>query len=104
MSYKNILMMLGNMEYWINIPLEASASSKASDDEYSDYEESDLIVVWETAVQPLTDLQRAIFLAITIVVIVVAGTGNILVLYVNFSRLVLSFGKVFEDGRWFEES
>lgn len=86
MSYKNVMMMLSNVAYWINIPLETTAISKTSYDEYSDYEESDLIVVWETAVQPLTDLQRLIFLAITIVIIVVAGTGNILVLYVNFSR------------------
>ena len=79
--------MLKNVEYWINIPLETSSISLASEVEYnSDYEESDLIVVWETAVQPLTDLQRAIFFAITIIVIVVAGIGNILVLYVNFSR------------------
>lgn len=86
MSYKNVMMMLKNVEYWINIPLEETAMSKDTGDEYSDYEESDLIVVWETAVQPLTDLQRIIFFTITVVIIVVAGMGNILVLYVNFSR------------------
>lgn len=57
-------------------------------DEY--YEENDtddgLIVVWETAVQPLTDVQRLTFAVLTVLVSFVAIVGNVLVLYVNFSR------------------
>lgn len=48
--------------------------------------ESDFIVVWEAEVQPLTDVQRLIFLSLTIVIGLVAVVGNILVIYVNFSR------------------
>lgn len=59
--------------------------------EYEEYfenttEDDGLIVVWETAVQPLTDIQRLIFAVFTILVSFVAIVGNILVLYVNFSR------------------
>lgn len=90
MPYKNVLLMLKNVEYWINIPLgeTENAISKASDEEYEDYDESDseFYVVWETGVQPLSDLQRLIFFTMTFIVLVVAVLGNILVLYVNCSR------------------
>lgn len=88
MPYKSVLLMLKNVEYWINIPLGENVVSKASDDEYGDYDESDneFYVVWETGVQPLSDLQRLIFFTITVIVIIVAVVGNVLVLYVNFSR------------------
>lgn len=51
-------------------------------------EDSGFIVVWQALVQPLTDVQRLMFLSITIFVVVVAVVGNILVIYVNFSRFV----------------
>ncbi|CAO1413827.1 unnamed protein product [Diamesa tonsa] len=62
-----------------------------SDSEYEEYfenstEDDGVIVVWETAVQPLTDIQRIIFAVFTVLVSFVAIVGNILVLYVNFSR------------------
>lgn len=88
MSYKSVLLMLKNVEHWINIPLGENTMKKASEDEYEDYYESDseFYVVWETGVQPLSDLQRLIFFVITVAVIIVAVVGNALVLYVNFSR------------------
>lgn len=78
--------MLRDVEHWINIAIDASADRKSTSDEDEDYEESDIIVVWETAVQPLTDVQRLIFFSITILVLSIAIVGNFLVLYVNFSR------------------
>ncbi|CRL05729.1 CLUMA_CG018758, isoform A [Clunio marinus] len=88
MSYKSNLLMLNNVEYWINIPLEENTiiSRVNADDEYGDYEDTDIVVVWETAVQPLTDIQRLIFLTLTILVAFVSVVGNSLVLYVNISR------------------
>lgn len=86
MSHKNIMLMWKNVQYWINIPPE-NAIGRASENDYSDYDDSEFVVLWETAVQSLTDLQRLIFFAITIVVVVVAVLGNILVLYVNLTRL-----------------
>jgi hypothetical protein len=93
MLYKSVLLMLNSVEHWINVPLEGSTIKKASSgDEYEDYdEESDIIVVWETAVQPLTDIQRLIFLTLTVIVVTVSVVGNILVLYVNFSRFGCEF-------------
>lgn len=85
MIFKNVMLTYKDVEHWINIPIEGS-SGKSSSYEYEDYEESDSIVVWETAVQPLTDVQRLIFFSITILVASVAVVGNFLVLYVNFSR------------------
>lgn len=84
--YKQVLLMLNDVGFWINIQLEQNSSSKSADVEYEDYSESDLIVVWETVVQPLTDVQRIILFSFTIFVAVIAVLGNILVLYVNFSR------------------
>lgn len=92
MSFKSIRLMLENVAYWIDIPLEESDTSfetmeGQSSENDADYQEDNIIVVWETAVQPLTDLQRLIFFSITIVVVIVALVGNVLVLYVNVSRL-----------------
>lgn len=57
-------------------------------DEYSenDTEDDGKVVVWESAVQPLTEIQRITFAVLTVLVAVVAIIGNLLVLYVNFSR------------------
>jgi hypothetical protein len=46
----------------------------------------DIIVVWETAVMPLTERQRITFFVLTTIVSIVAILGNALVLYVNFTR------------------
>lgn len=83
--------MLKGVQHWINIPSGKHSLQKTSDGSDDDEEDSDLIVVWETAVEPLTDLQRLIFLTFTIVVAIFAICGNILVLYVNFSRFVCEF-------------
>lgn len=87
MFYKSVLLMLNSVEYWINLPIEEH-EVKGLEDDYSDYEDSDIIVVWETSVQPLTVIQRLTFFALTILVVVVSVVGNLLVLYVNFSRFV----------------
>lgn len=87
-------MFLENMSYWIEIKqttpkgsaINASAKTTKDDEYYDDYEDSDLIVVWETAVQPLTSNQRLIFFILTCSIAIVAFLGNLLVLYVNFSR------------------
>lgn len=42
------------------------------------------LIVWENAVETLTDVQRIIFFIITTFVVFVAICGNVLVLYVNF--------------------
>ncbi|CAO1415848.1 unnamed protein product [Diamesa serratosioi] len=60
-------------------------------DDYEEYfenntEDDGKVVVWETAVQPLTDIQRITFAVLTVLVSIVAIIGNLLVLYVNFSR------------------
>lgn len=89
MKYRSVLLFLQSQQHWINIPEDDENSiSKASSDDNEDDESSDLIVVWETAVQPLTDAQRLIFFIITVAVAFVAIVGNALVLYVNFSRFV----------------
>lgn len=54
--------------------------------EKSDGFEDKLSIVIETEIQPLTDVQRKIFLTLTIFIFTVAFIGNVLVLYVNFSR------------------
>lgn len=61
---------------------ESLLQDVSDDDDYLD----DFRVVWETEVQPLTDVQRHIFLCLTIFILTVAVVGNMLVLYVNFSR------------------
>lgn len=86
MNYKSVLLILRGVEHWISIPIEGHSGGRATDDDYEDYEDSEFMVVWETAVQPLTDVQRLIFFSITILVAFVAVLGNCLVLYVNFSR------------------
>jgi hypothetical protein len=67
----------------LNPILELKLSDNQDDNEDKN---SDFIVVWQALVQPLTDVQRLIFLFITIFVVIVAVVGNILVIYVNFSR------------------
>lgn len=85
MSFESILLLHQGEEYWINIPHEASSTAKIAATENQETD-SELLVVWETAVQPLTDVQRLIFFSLTIVVAVIAVLGNVLVLYVNISR------------------
>lgn len=85
MIYKNVVLMLHEAAYSLNIPLEGEVKT-TSDYEYEDYDENALHVVWETSIQPLTDLQRIIFFVLTIIVTVVSVAGNVLVLYVNVSR------------------
>lgn len=97
MLYHNAMLTLRNDSHWLNIPFENSEMKKSLNDKYDDNNDpkSQLWVVWETAVQPLTDVQRLIFLAFTILVVVVSIVGNVLVLYVNFSRFVVKIGRTF---------
>lgn len=82
MQYKSAALKLNDVYHWVHVAQEDKLVRKSEDYD----EESDLVVVWETAVQPLTDVQRLTFLSLTIIVAIVAIHGNILVLYVNFSR------------------
>ncbi|CAO1413819.1 unnamed protein product [Diamesa tonsa] len=64
---------------------------KQFNSEYEEYSENTIenngiVVVWESAVQPMTDIQRLTFEVLTILISFVAIVGNILVLYVNFLR------------------
>lgn len=85
MSFQSVLLMHQGAEHWINIPLETIPTAKVAATENQETD-SELLVVWETAVQPLTDVQRLIFFSLTIFVAVIAVLGNVLVLYVNISR------------------
>lgn len=79
----------GDDVYWINIAMENSTSKSSSRVDGFDYDgniKRDLILLWEQSVQPLTDFQRLIFLVATIFIVGLALVGNMLVLYVNFSR------------------
>jgi hypothetical protein len=81
----------GDDVYLINIEMDENSTSTPRQDEF-DYDESverierDLILVWDLDLQTLTDVQRLIFLVLTIFVVIVAVVGNLLVLYVNLSR------------------
>lgn len=88
MQTKSVMILLNDLQYWVNIKQDLNSSQKGEDYSDEDYEESDIIVVWESGVQPLTDVQRLIFLALTIIVTIIAIVGNILVIYVNFTRFV----------------
>lgn len=88
MFYEQFLSQLRDPKNQINFTIEMNSIKKASDDYYEDYHGGNLIVVWEPAVQPLTDVQRIIFFALTIFVAMIAIPGNFLVLYVNFSRFL----------------
>jgi hypothetical protein len=83
--HKSVLLTLNSRDYWLNVELPATVA-RSHDYDYEDYEDTDIIVVWETAVQPLTDVQRLVFFVITVLIAFVAIAGNILVLYVNISR------------------
>lgn len=85
MSFQRVLLLHKGADYWINIPLETNSTSKVAATENQETE-SEPVVIWETAVQPLTDVQRLIFFSLTIIVAVIAVLGNVLVLYVNISR------------------
>jgi hypothetical protein len=86
MQLKNVSLKLNDLEYFVNISLPAVKKERWYDEGFEDVEDINMIVVWETAIQPLTDVPRLIFLAITIFVVVLAILGNILVLYVNYWR------------------
>ena len=43
-------------------------------------------VVFESDVRPLTEAQKNVLLAVTIVIVLFATVGNCLVIYVNLSR------------------
>lgn len=92
MHYKNAMLTLKGVQHWINIPFNKKSLETEhgdSDEAESDYyEDDDLIVVWESAVQPMSDMQRLIFLTLTVIIVVIAIVGNLLVLYVNLSRFV----------------
>lgn len=90
MFYTDVRLLLNDAEYWLSIPSEDNVTSKTIEEEedYDDQQSNDITVVWETAVRPLTDVQRLIFLVFTLLVVVFAVVGNILVLYVNISRFV----------------
>ena len=83
-----LLSQLKDSKYRINFTIEVNSIKKASDNSDEDDQGSNLVVVWETAVQPLTDVQRTIFFALTIFMAMIAIPGNFSVLYVNFSRLL----------------
>jgi len=96
MIHKSVLMFNGNVSYWLKIQsrkLNITSTTTATYDDDYDYEydgdeegRSGLHVVWETEVQPFTDLQRWILSVVVIIVAFIAILGNLLVLYVNFSR------------------
>lgn len=44
---------------------------------------AEILIVWESAVRPLTDAQRIVFFSLITIIVFFAVTGNILVLYVN---------------------
>lgn len=91
MFYTDVRLLLNDAEYWLRIPSEddnVTSRTAEEEEDYDDQQSNDLTVVWETAVRPLTDAQRIIFLVFTLLVVVFAVVGNILVLYVNISRFV----------------
>jgi len=48
--------------------------------------DASFVIVWETAVSPLSKTQRISFFILTAIICTVAYLGNVLVLYVNFTR------------------
>jgi hypothetical protein len=48
--------------------------------------DASFVIVWETAVSPLSKTERMIFFVLTTIICTVAYLGNVLVLYVNFTR------------------
>lgn len=68
------------------INLNRTPSSSYEMNSIDEYQEANFILVWESAVMPLTEIQRITFFVIITIVVVVAVFGNSLVLYVNFIR------------------
>ncbi|KAG5667433.1 hypothetical protein PVAND_015413 [Polypedilum vanderplanki] len=75
--------MFNNFEYFYD---ETNFSSFNHDYDYEEENIPDLIVVYESAVMPLSKRQRIIFFVLTSIVSFLAIIGNALVLYVNFTR------------------
>ncbi|XP_070503092.1 orexin receptor type 2-like [Chironomus tepperi] len=48
--------------------------------------DASFVIVWETAVSPLSKRERILFFVLTTIICTVAYLGNVLVLYVNFTR------------------
>lgn len=46
----------------------------------------EILIVWESAVRPLTDAQRIVFFILITIIVIFAVVGNLLVLHVNFNR------------------
>lgn len=69
-----------------NASMDSKINLKSMRYDFEGHREPDFIIVWETAVSPLTETQRITFFVLTIIVVIVALIGNALVLYVNFSR------------------
>jgi hypothetical protein len=89
--YYPVKLSRGDDVYLINIKMDENSTSSPLRDEFDYYEsveriERDLVLVWDIDLQTLTDVQRLIFLVLTILVVIVAVVGNLLVLYVNLSR------------------
>lgn len=61
---------------------------KVSDEvkNYSSMSVRNLLVTWESTVQPLNFTERMVFLTITIIVCVLALMGNLMTIYVIFAR------------------
>jgi hypothetical protein len=74
--------MLKGVKYLINTSVKWISLKKPGS------KNDELIVVWEKTVQPLTEFQRLVLLSLTIIITTIAVVGNLLVLYVNFTRFV----------------
>lgn len=85
MLHNKVLAMFQGLKQWIEEQLDKYSFQKANGDEK---DSDDVLVISETEIQPLTDFQRFLFMSLTIFIFVIAFFGNILVLYVNFSRSV----------------
>lgn len=86
MNLQKISLKLNELEYSLNISQSEGKKGKWYNEGFEEVEDSDLIVVWETKVKPLNDVQRQIFLMLTLTVVTFAVIGNIVVLYVNYWR------------------
>lgn len=81
--------MLNNLNFLHNSSSNIKFSFNKTSEDYVNAEPGDpnFMIVWESAVIPLSDMQRITFFVLTVIVSIIAIIGNSLVLYVNFIRL-----------------
>lgn len=94
MNHKSIISMLNGVLNWINVLINESPLNKLPDENLKSHNglrNNSLVVIRETAVQPLTDAQRLTLLSLTIIMASISLCGNVLVLYVNFTRYASKF-------------